>query len=150
MNRTNPERGQSIVETTFIFLVCFAVLVGILDVGQSLFLHETLVERARNAARWATVNPMAEAAVRNIVLFGQAAAPSGETPFWGLKPEDIQISYPGCSPRTSDCRVVVAISGYKYNFFSAQIVRGLTGQGSGESVLTGLAITASVPYEMVQ
>ena len=45
-------RGQSLVEGTFVMLLFFGMLLAVLDCGQILFAHQSLVERVRAAARW--------------------------------------------------------------------------------------------------
>jgi len=113
-------RGQSLVESTFIALVFLATLLGIFDVGQILFIHQTFVERARNAARSSVVNAYDPAVVRNLVLYNQATVPEGSTTgFMGLTAEMVNVTRADAG--TNEDRLVITISSYPYRFFSPLI-----------------------------
>ena len=45
------------VEATLVLLVFFTLLLGVIDCGQVLFAHQSLVERVRAAVRWGVVHP---------------------------------------------------------------------------------------------
>lgn len=49
-------RGSVMVETCLCFLVFFAMMLGVFDFGQFLFIHQALVERARWALRYGVAN----------------------------------------------------------------------------------------------
>jgi len=51
------QRGQSVVEGLLVLVVLIGMILGVLDFGQMMFLHQTLTERARAAARYAALNP---------------------------------------------------------------------------------------------
>lgn len=103
MNRS----GQSLVESAFVLAAFMGLLVGIGGVGQSLFVRQTLADRARVAARWGALNTYDPAAINRIVLFGTDAPSPGETAFLGLTPAEVQVSNPGCPG--PGCRISVAI-----------------------------------------
>jgi hypothetical protein len=129
------QKGQSLVESALTLGVFFAMVVGLLDVGQLLFLHQTLVERARESVRWGAVHRFDAAAMQNVVLFGTAAPAASDTPFWGLKRSNVSVSNPNCEVASnSNCRVKVVISGYSYPLLS--------------SAFTGGTIAASLPSEL--
>jgi hypothetical protein len=129
------QKGQSLVESALTLGVFFAMVVGLLDVGQLLFLHQTLVERARESVRWGAVHRYDAAAMQNVVLFGTAAPAASDTPFWGLKRSNVSVSNPNCEVAfDSNCRVKVVISGYSYPLLS--------------SAFTGGTIAASLPSEL--
>ena len=65
-------RGQSLVETTLILAAFMAMILGMVSVGQMLFVRQALAERAQEAARWGAVNPYDAPAIRNLVLYGTA------------------------------------------------------------------------------
>src|SRR5262245_60093193 len=50
------ERGQALVESGLVFLIFVQVLVGIMDFGQFLYLHQSLSERVRAATRYGAVH----------------------------------------------------------------------------------------------
>ena len=100
-------RGQSLVETTLILTAFMGLLVGMIGIGQTLFVREALAERVHDAARWGAMNPFDAAAIRNVVLYGTASPGEGAAPFVGLAEPDVVVANPGCPG--VDCRVTVAI-----------------------------------------
>ncbi len=129
------QKGQSLVESALTLGVFFAMVVGFLDVGQLLFLHQTLVERARESVRWGALHRYDAAAMQNVVLYGTAAPAASDTPFWGLKRSNVSVSNPNCEVASnSNCRVKVVVFGYSYPLLS--------------SAFTGGTIAASLPSEL--
>jgi TadE-like protein len=100
-------RGQSLVESAFILAAFMGLLVGMAGVGQLLFVRQTLADRARLAARWGALNSYDPAAIRRLVLFGTAEPAPNQSPFFGLTPNAVEVSNPGCPGPA--CRVTVAI-----------------------------------------
>ncbi|MEI9813768.1 MAG: TadE family protein [Acidobacteriota bacterium] len=87
------ERGQSLIEGTLVMLVFFALLLGVVDFGQILFSHQSLVERVRAAARWGSFHPESGPdPVRNYVLHGGPAA-SGSSTFLGIPAENVHVEF---------------------------------------------------------
>src|SRR5437763_1492718 len=67
---SNPrERGQALMESALVILIFLSFLIGTLDFGQFLFFHQTLVERARAAARYGAVNPTDSAGTVNVAVY---------------------------------------------------------------------------------
>lgn len=123
------------MESALTLGVFFALVVGMLDVGQMLFVHQTLVERARESVRWGAVHPFDAAAMQNLVIYGTSAPGASETAFWGLKRSNVSVSNPNCEVASnSDCRVKVIVTGYSYPLLS--------------STFTGGTIEASLPSEL--
>ena len=86
------QKGQSLVEGTLVMLVFFALLLGVVDFGQVIFSHQSLVERVRSSVRWGTLHPDAGLeAVRNMVLYG--APEQGTQAFLSLTPDNVRVSY---------------------------------------------------------
>ena len=105
MNR--KQSGQSLVESALVLTAFMALLLGMVGVGELLFVRQTLADRARMASRWGALNGYDASGIRHIVLFGTAQPRPGETPFLGLMPAAIDVSNPGCPGPA--CRVVVAV-----------------------------------------
>ena len=103
MKRSN-QRGQSMVEATLVLLVFFALLLGVIDCGQVLFAHQSLVERVRTAVRWGVVHPWDSAdPIVNLVLYNQTDAPRGDTPaFLGMQRENVVVRHVAPSERPDD------------------------------------------------
>jgi Flp pilus assembly protein TadG len=125
MARRNPRRGQAIVETCLVLLTLILMIVGVMDFGQFLFLHEALVDRARTGARYAAVNPYDATAIQNIVVYNNATAPDGATTgLFGLKPSYVTVTP---TPSTgTPTYVQVKISGYPMHFISPFLTKSYT------------------------
>jgi hypothetical protein len=107
VKRAQRQAGQSLIESALILTAFMGLLVGMMSVGQSLFVRQTLADRARVAARWGALNPYDPAAIRRMVLFGTVSPAPDQSPFFGLAPAAVEVSNPGCPGPT--CRVRVAI-----------------------------------------
>jgi hypothetical protein len=125
------------VESALIGLVLLATLIGAFDLGQILFLHQTFVERVRNAARYAVVHSYDAAAFKNMVLYRQPTVPEGQTSgIFGLTADMVSVTRPGVG--TNDERIIISITNYPYRFFSPLIA----------GVIVGRTITVSLPSEI--
>jgi len=119
--------GQATLEAAFVILVFLATLIGIFDIGQVLFVHQTFVARVRSAARYGVVRTYDPGAIRNMVLHGQPAAPDGASSgIFGLTAAMVGVSQ--MDPGTSEARIVVSVSSYPYRLFSPWIGRAFTGK----------------------
>lgn len=134
-NRAN-QRGQSAIEGVLVLTALLAIVIAILDFGQVMFLHQTLTERARAAARYAGLHPDQTDQARNLVLYGSTTAPGGApTGFWGLTTSQVNVAR--VNRDSNEDSMVVTISGYQFKFFSLWI------SGSHR----GKPIVASSPVE---
>jgi hypothetical protein len=107
MSRMRRQSGQSLVESALILSAFMGLLLGMAGIGESLFVRQTLADRARVAARWGAMNSYDPAAIRRMVLFGTAAPAPGQSPFFGLAPAAVDVENPGCPGPA--CRVSVTI-----------------------------------------
>lgn len=147
-NARMRQRGQALIEASLLFLAFFVLMIGMLDLGQMLFLHTTLTERAQSAVRWGVTNNYDPASITNLVLYGNTSPGQSDQPFWGLSTSNVTVTNPGCGPNPNiDCRVTVVISGYTYNLFSAAMIGRYFG-GSGNATYNGQTITVSLPSEL--
>src|SRR3954466_11333413 len=107
------QRGQSLIEGTLVMLVFFALLFGVIDCGQVLVTHQTLVERVRSAVRWGAVRPWDGTGeqVANLVLYNQPDEPRSTTDgYMGLTRANVQVHYQPAAPsRPDDEMLSVAI-----------------------------------------
>jgi len=125
------------IEGVLVLLVFVAILVGVFDMGQALFLHQTLVERARNACRYGVVNYGDTSAIRNMVLYNTPTAPDGDTPgIFGLTTAMVNVARSGLN--TNNERIEVTISGYPFRFVSPWIA----------GIYNGRPIVVSLPVEL--
>jgi len=147
-SKRHRRRGQALVEAALLSLVFFVIMIGMLDLGQMLFLHQTLAERVQAAVRWGVTNNYDPTSIANLVLYGNTSPGQNESPFWGLSASNVAVSNPGCGPDPNiDCRVTIVISGYTYNLFSAAIIGKFFG-GPGNTTYSGQTIQASLPSEL--
>jgi len=133
--RRRVSKGSAIIETSLIFIAFAAIMIGIFDFSQFLFVHSALVERARFAARWGAINnPTDSTSITNMVLYNQSSSPSsGTAGYFNLTSSNVSVTTPGSG--SNDYRLVVTISGYSYLMLSPWVA------GSH----TGVPITVAVP-----
>jgi TadE-like protein len=109
------------VEATLVLLVFFTLLLGVIDCGQVLFAHQSLVERVRSAVRWGVVHPWnGSDSIVNLVLYDQTEAPRGNAPaFLGLQPQNVVVLHRApTSERPDDETLSVTIVNFRPQFFS--------------------------------
>ncbi len=121
------ERGQGLVEGALVILVFFALLLGVVDCGQVVFRHQSLVERVREAVRWGVLHPFDGTGeqVANLILYNQPDEPRMTTAgFLGLTRANVLVRYrPPTVERPDDETLSVAIVNYESHFFSPWIAR---------------------------
>jgi len=122
LRNNRAERGSTMVESALVLLTFLLLLIGTVDFGQLIYFHQSLVERARAAARYGAVNPSDTAGIQNVALYNQSMTPNPPSSVLpGLTSAMISVSNPDAN--TSSARVVVTISGYQINFFSPYIAQ---------------------------
>jgi hypothetical protein len=125
---TRRQRGQSLVEGTLVMIVFFGLLMAVVDCGQVLFAHESLVERTRGAVRWGVLhNWQGPDPIVNLVLYGQTTDPNpSREGYLGLKPENVQVAYqPPVDGNTDNDILTVRIVNYRPHLFSPWIATQL-------------------------
>ncbi len=134
------------VEATLVLLVFFSLLLGVIDCGQVLFAHQSLVERVREAVRWGVVHPWNNETgsdpIVNLVLYNQTEAPRGNTPaFLGLKPGNVVVRHRAATPaRPDDETLGVTIVNFQPQFFSP-----FFGQRIAQAVVSPRAVSITAP-----
>ncbi len=114
-DRRKRQRGAVFVETGLVFTAFAFMLIGAADFGQFLFIHQALVERGRNAARWGALSdPSNTTAIQNMVLYNQST--TGTSGYFGLTTSNVQVTNPGAG--TSNSRVAILITNYPYTILS--------------------------------
>ena len=135
--RQERSKGAVMLETALVSLAFTAMLIGVFDFAQFLFIHQALVERARYATRWGALSdPSNLTAVQNMILYNQAATPPDPTPgYFGLTPGMVSVTRPYSGQ--DDC-LVVLISNYSYQMISPYIAGSYNGPNIEVSVPLGL------------
>ncbi|MGD1096041.1 MAG: TadE family protein [Bryobacteraceae bacterium] len=120
-------RGQSLVESTLVLLVFFAMLLGVIDCGQVLYAHQALEERVRSAVRWGAMHPFDGTGeqVASLILYNQPDQAGSAAPgYLGLTRANIQVRYQApTAEQPDDERISVAIVNYQSHFFTLWIAR---------------------------
>jgi Flp pilus assembly protein TadG len=122
-NNNRSERGSQMVETSLILIVFLMMLIGTIDFGQVLYFHQSLVERARAAARYGAINPTDTTGIQNMAVYNVASysgsAPSAMLP--GMTTSMVNVQDLGNN--SNEARIMVTISGYPINFISPYIAQ---------------------------
>ena len=122
VRRANSQRGQALIEGALALLVFFGLLFGVIDCGQVLIAHQSLIERVRSAVRWGVVHPWDGTGeqIANLILYGQSDDPRTATGgYLGLSRDNVQVRYqPFLPARPDDEGLSVAIVNYQYHFLS--------------------------------
>lgn len=124
--RRRRQRGQSLVESALVLLAFFGLLLAVVDCGQVLFAHESLVERTRSAVRWGVLHAwQGPDQIVNMVLYGQADQPAGNPEgYLGLTADNVQVRYQApTSEKPDDEILTVTIVNYQPRFFSPWVAK---------------------------
>jgi Flp pilus assembly protein TadG len=143
-SKRNRQKGGTALETLLTLIAFLALFFGIFDVGTILFVHQTLTDRARNAARWGAVNAYDPTSIQNLVLYGTTAA--GATTAFGLAAANVTVSRPATNIGQPEDRIIVTVV---YPVHLVSVLLGQSATWSGGSVPTwNLRIQISTPYEV--
>jgi len=147
ITKRNRQTGGALLESVLTLVVFLALFIGDFDVGEMLFVHQTLTDRARNAARWGAVNTFDATSIQNLVLYGTTTQAQGQAAAFGLTTSNVTVSRPAADVGQPEDRVVVTIT---YPVSLVSVFLGQSGsRWSGASVPTwNLEIQVSVPYEV--
>ncbi|HZH89507.1 MAG TPA: TadE/TadG family type IV pilus assembly protein [Pyrinomonadaceae bacterium] len=110
------ERGAALVEFAIAATLLCASVFGVLEIGRLLWVHNSLVDASRRAARYAVnrdTGGTAQAAAKNMAVYGNAAG-EGQPLVQDLKPEQVSISYQDFT--LGGGSVTVEIVDYDFNF----------------------------------
>ena len=149
--RSRRQRGQALVESVLTLTAFLAIFLGMIEVGEILYIHQTLVERTRSAVRWGAVNAWdstnSPTEITNMVLYGTTTPDNSSTPIFGLTANNVSVTRPEPDYSAAD-RIVVAVSGYSLTFLTNAIVQMSVTGNSANAQFTGLTIQESQPYEV--
>jgi hypothetical protein len=149
--RSRWQRGQALVESVLTLTAFLAIFMGMIEVGEILYIHQTLVERTREAVRWGSVNTWdntnSPTQITNMVLYGTSSPANNAAPIFGLTASNVSVTRPQPDYSSSD-RIVVSVSGYTLTFFTNAIVQLSGGNHSANAQFTGLTVQQSQTYEV--
>src|SRR5713101_3740823 len=143
----NRQKGGTMLEMVLTLVVFLSLFIGVLDIGEMFFVHQTLTDRARNAARWGAVNTFNATSMQNLVLYGATAPANGQTPSFGLTTANVTVTRPAATIGKAEDRVIVTVI-YPVSLLSVFLGQS-SSHWSGTSVPTwNLRIQISTPYEV--
>ncbi len=133
MNRTmnHKQRGQAMVEAALVLTVFMMVILGLVNFGFVMWMHQTIEHRARAAARYGVINPGDTTGMQNMVLYNSTTGTGAG--MFGLTASNVSAGE--YSTSSFEDRVIVTVSGYKYFLWFPGIQS------------TGKDITVSLPVE---
>ncbi|HKX00589.1 MAG TPA: TadE family protein [Bryobacteraceae bacterium] len=144
--RSHRQKGGTLLESVLTLVVFLALFIGIFDAGTMLFVHQTLTDRARNAARWGAVNAFNATSIQNLVLYGAITPAQGQTASFGLSASNVTVTRPAASVGQPEDRIIVTVT-YPVSLIS--VFLGQSATWSGSSVPSwNLQIQVSTPYEV--
>jgi Flp pilus assembly protein TadG len=145
--RRNRQKGSTILEMVLTLVVFLALFIGVFDIGEMFFVHQTITDRARNAARWGAVNTFDATSIQNLVLYGATAPANGQMPFFGLSAANVTVARPAASVGLPEDRVMVTVI-YPVTLISLFIGQSTNGWSNAPVPTWNLRIQVSVPYEV--
>jgi TadE-like protein len=125
LRKHRNERGSTMVETALVLVAFLMFLIGIADVGQFLFIHESLVERVRGALRYGVIT-YDTTAIRNMVLYGTTSPANGAVPSFNLTSSMVSVARKDAN--APEDRVVITVSNYPILFLTPFIAGTATGK----------------------
>ena len=130
-NRRRRTAGTALVETALSLTLFTTIIFSLVDFGYIMYLHQTLVDRARAAARYGSLNPTDTTGMKNVALY-YATTGSG-TGVLGLTTANVSAVRVGSG--TSADRITITISGYTFWGITPAVSK------------VGKPITVSIPVE---
>jgi len=134
----NRERGSTLLETALVLLTFLCLIIGTVDFAQVLYFHQALVERARAAARYASVNPTDTTGIKNVAVYNTTDG-SGTALISSFTTSMVSVANSGNN--TTGAVVSVTISGLPIHFLSPYIAQSFNAQ----SVTVAMVAESQVP-----
>jgi hypothetical protein len=122
--KRDPRRGSTILESALVLAAFLFMLIGTLDIGRLMFMHQTLTERARETVRWGASHTYNEANIRNKFLYNTITPAGDAYPLFGLGTSNVVISRTLGASGAPD-RLTVRITGWTYQFLAPYIARNV-------------------------
>jgi Flp pilus assembly protein TadG len=108
------QRGTAMVEMALTMAVFLTLFIGILDVAQLLFIHETLSDRVRAATRAGAVYGYNDATLQNIIIYGKTT--TGRHSFYGVTASNIEIVRPAAG--VDNPALSIRVTGVRYKMMT--------------------------------
>jgi Flp pilus assembly protein TadG len=128
------QRGNALLESALTLGLFVIVLFSLFDFGWVLFLHQTIVNQARAAARYGAVNPADTSAIQNMVVYSKTSGGRGRG-VAGIIPANVAVSRNGATGGSDD-RIVIRVSGYRYTV----VTPGWAGSFPGKDIVVTMPV----------
>lgn len=129
------------VETALVLLIFLMLLIGVIDFGQVMFFHQSLVERARAAARYGAIHPTDTTGIQNVAVYNTASYSGSAPPAILGNMTTSMVNVQDLDANTPEARIIVTISGYPINFISPYIAH----QFNNRPVIVSMSAENQVP-----
>lgn len=87
------QRGATTVEFAIIGVMAFTVLFGVIEIGRTLFIWNTLTEATRRGARLAAVCPMNHVSIKRVSILSNPAGPDKSPVVGNLSTANVAVTY---------------------------------------------------------
>jgi Flp pilus assembly protein TadG len=108
------EQGATLVEFSIAAMVFLTVMLGVIEFGRALWIHNALSDAARRGARYAVLHSAEDAEkVKNMVVYGDEDG--GDTPLVpNLSTDNVMVDYSDFAVNKG--KVSVSIDNYEFQF----------------------------------
>jgi Flp pilus assembly protein TadG len=109
-HRRRRQRGATAVEASLTLTVFLLTIFTLFDLGYVMYVHQTLAERARAAARYGSLNPTDTTGMKNVALYYDTSGSGAGV--LGLTTSNVTAVRSGVG--TTADRVTVTIQNYPF------------------------------------
>ena len=117
-SRVRSRKGSSLLESTLVYTAFLMLLIGTIDLGHILFLHQSINERVRDAVRYGTSRTISndtDIAVKNIVLYNTPTPAQNASPSFGLTAQNVTVTRsPGIGENPARLTVTVTALAFRF------------------------------------
>ncbi len=125
-NNRSDERGAALVEFAIGATIFLSAVFGVLEVGRLLWVHNSLVDATRRAARYAVNHDMSTQSqdeAKNMAVYGNAAG-TGQPLVQDLTTAQVKVTHQNF--KLGGGTVTVKIENYDFNFVLPLVSQNLT------------------------
>ncbi|HEY9403293.1 MAG TPA: TadE/TadG family type IV pilus assembly protein [Pyrinomonadaceae bacterium] len=125
-NMKGDERGAALLEFAIGAMIFVTAMFGVLEIGRMLWVHNSLVDATRRAARYAVNQGMstgAQTGAKNMAVYGNAAG-AGQPLVPDLSASQVKITYQNF--QLGGGTVTAEIENYDFNFVLPLVSKTIT------------------------
>ena len=117
------ERGSAVVESALILLIALILMVGILDFGQIMFMHQTIMNRTQTVARQAAVKNYTVDNVKNLIVYNTQTPTDGTRGMFGLTASNVDVTFSDAS--SAEQRLYISVTNLDYRTYTPLFARAM-------------------------